>query len=375
MFNERLRQNNFNFGAGSSFPNLTGSQAVNDNVSTFDVAALPVTPPGMTVWPRNNTMPTIYSWYAGWQQEVPWHFTLDASYSGSHSVHLMDQRQLNALPAGYLQQNAAAYAAANNDVDVLRPYVGWGSLNAVETNSNARYNAMMLRLSRRFENNLSVNFNYTLSRAMNENDNDDSQIANPFNIRQSWGLAGYDQTHVFSTDVVYDLPSVRGALDRPALRAILNGWEVTGIFRVQSGMPFTIVSNGNLFGTDLEQQWVNVVGDPYAGQTKTQWINPAAIQRPEDGSWGNEKRNQFRLPTIPNLDASLIKNFRLSERMNLAYRFEVFNVANHPEIWAIDTTFNGDNPLSGLSTTDRTFGQPNSWRDQRTIQMALRFSF
>ena len=59
----------------------------------------------MTIWPSNNTMPSIYSWYVGIQHQLPARFALDVSYSGSHSVHLMDQRQVNAQPAGFLQNN------------------------------------------------------------------------------------------------------------------------------------------------------------------------------------------------------------------------------------------------------------------------------
>jgi hypothetical protein len=65
----------------------------------------------------------------------------------------------------------------------------------------------------------------------------------------------------------------------------------------------------------------------------------------------------------------------MGERMNLAYRLEVFNAPNHPEIWGLINSFTGDNPGSGISSTNKNFGQPNAWRDQRTIQMALRFSF
>ncbi len=109
MFNERLRQNNFNFGAGGQWPNLYSGTVYNGNVSGFSTAGVgsassPIQPPSMTIWPTNNTMPTIYSWYIGIQRQLPAKFALDLSYAGNHSVHLMDQRQVNALPAGYLHE-------------------------------------------------------------------------------------------------------------------------------------------------------------------------------------------------------------------------------------------------------------------------------
>ncbi len=371
MFNERLRQNNFNFGAGSSFPNVSNVYAINGNVSTINVGAITgqnpaVQAPNMTVWPRNNTMPSIYSWYFGVQRALPASFTLDVSYSGNHSVHLMDQRQLNALAAG------TTFGSANPLT--VAPYLGWGSLNSVETNGYSRYDGLLVRLSRRFIHGLTGNVNYTYSKAMDTNDNDSDQINNPFNIAQNYAVAGYDQTHVFSTDWVYDIPAVH-AFDRPVLRTVLNGWELTGIFRAQSGMPFSVMSNGNIYGWNAGSQYVDVVGDPYAGANSSQWLNQQAFVRPPDGQYGTAGRNAFRLPAVQNLDASLIKNFNFTETMKLVYRFEVFNVLNHPEIWGVNYNFSGDNPGSHISSTNNTFGQVNAWRDPRVIQMALRFQF
>ncbi len=370
MFNERLRQNNFNFGAGSSFPNVSNVYAINGNVSNIDVEAITsqnpaVQAPNMTVWPRNNTMPSIYSWYAGVQRALPGNFTLDVSYSGNRSVHLMDQRQINAFPAGF------TYGSLNPLT--IAPFLGWGNLNAVETNGYSRYNGLLMRLSRRFSHGLTGNVNYTLSKAMDTNDNDSDQINNPFSIAQNYAVAGYDQTNVFSTDWVYDIPS--HAFNNPVLRTLVNGWELTGIFRAQSGMPFSINSNGNLYGWNDGSQYVDVVGNPYAGANRSQWLNPQAFVRPADGQYGTSGRDAFRLPAVQNLDASLIKNFNFTETMKLVYRFEVFNVLNHPEVWGVNYSFSGDNPGSHISSTNNTFGQVNAWRDPRVIQMALRFQF
>jgi hypothetical protein len=383
MFNERLRQNNFSFSAGSSWPNQTNATAINGNVSSIDVGAVtgqnpPIPPPGELVWPRNNTMPSIYSWYFGIQRELASHTTLDVSYSGNRSVHLMDQRKVNALPAGTFVANPNLLGSVNKFADALRPYLGWGSLSAIETNAYANYNALLVRVNRRFSRGLTGSVNYTWSKALDIIDNDSDFINNPFNIRQQYGPAGYDQTHVFSTNWVYDFPNVTGGFDKPVVRQILNGWELTGIFRAQSGMPFTISGNGNLQGVDVGTSYgsgVDVVSDPYAGQTKTQWINPAAFRRPLDGAFGNMGRNALRLPSVVNLDASILKNFPIRESMRLTYRFEVFNAANHPEIWGVINNFSGDNPGSGISANNKNFGQPNQWRDSRTVQMALRFQF
>ena len=383
MFNERLRQNNFNFGAGTNYPNQFSSTALYGNVSSFSLASTGQSPPGMTIFPTDNTMPSIYSWYAGVQHELKGGFTLDASYSGNHAVHLMDQRQVNALPAGFTAQYPTLLPSVNNQYTALLPYRGWGNLTAVETNAYSRYNALMLRVTRRFVRGLTGNVNYTFSKTMDIVDNDSDQINNPFNIASQYAVAGYDQTHNFSTDWVYLFPKVT---DNRILGVLANGWEFTAILSVHSGMPFTVYSNGNLDAYNAGVQYVNVVGNPYAGQNSSQWINQAAFQQPTDGSYGSTGRNAFRLPWIQNLDSSLIKNFAIRENMKLVYRFEVFNVFNHPEIWglsgvtatggSLSAGFTGLGPGLGInSVSDATFGQVNAWRDPRTIQMALRFEF
>jgi hypothetical protein len=171
------------------------------------------------------------------------------------------------------------------------------------------------------------------------------------------------------------LPKVKGSLDSPFLRQVFNGWELSGMFRSQSGMPITITSNGNLFGANLGSQYANVVGSPYSGNNAFQWLNPAAFARPADGQWGTAGRNSVRLPAISNVDAALMKNFSIAEKAKVTFRCEVFNLFNHPQPWGVNSGFSGDNPGSGISVSALSFGQINSYRDARTLQLALRFAF
>lgn len=381
VFHERLRQNNFNFGAGGQWPNLSAGAVYNGNVASINPSLVaganaPIQPPGMTVWPSDNTMPTIYGWYAGVQRQLPAKFVLDVSYSGNHSIHLMDQRQVNALPAGYLLSNPNALKSVNYWSSALLPYTGWGSLTAIETLAYARYNAMMIRLNRRFSNNLSVNFNYTRSSAKGVAANDSDNINNPFNINQDYGPAGYDQPNVTTIDLVYMFPKLKNA--NMLMKQLVNGWELSGMFRAQSGMPLTVNSNGNMYGVNIGNnggQYATLIGDPYANTNSFQILNPLAFQRPADGSWGTTTRNEFRMPGIWNVDTALMKTFNITEVVKFTLRCEVFNLFNHPQVFGVNTSFSADNPLSGISASDTTFGQANTWRDARTLQLAARFTF
>ena len=102
-----------------------------------------------------------------------------------------------------------------------------------------------------------------------------------------------------------------------------------------------------------------------------QQLNPNS----QAGQFGNEGRNVVRGPGIENVDLSIFKNFRLTETARLQFRAECFNLFNHTQVWGINTGFGGDNPGSGISATNANFGQASSWRDARTLQLALRFAF
>lgn len=377
---ERLRQNNFNFGAGDTFPNNTGFGVFNTNVNNITPGPAgptgQIAPRAYNIFPVGNTMPTIYSWNLGIQRDLGHNFTLDLSYAGSRGIHLMVQRAINGTEAGFFLANPNARASVNFKDDALRPFRGFGSLTSIETSGTSSYNGLLVRLSRRLANHLTFNVNYTWSRTFDIVDNDSDNLVNPLDVQSNWAPAGYDATHSLTIDYVYQMPGVRGMLDNRVGRALLNGWEVSGITHYQSGFPFSIVSNGNLQGIDAGTQYVDLIGDPYAGQTSRQWLNPDAFARPQEGSRGNLHRHALRGPGWSNWDASLSKFVRFTESMNLKIGMDVFNLFNHPQVFGINTGFAGDNPGSGISSSTRgTFGTVAAFRDPRVLQFGARFQF
>ena len=310
----------------------------------------------MTVWPTNNTMPTIYSWYVGVQRQLPAKFSLDLSYSGNHAVHLMDQRQLNALPAGTFISNPNLSKSVNCYNNALLPYLGWGNLNAVETLGYSRYNAMMLRVSRRFANNLSVNFNYTYSKIMDIVDNDSDQINNPFNIRaelRAGRLRPAERSHPGLRLHAAEGEGIAGPAHPEA------GFQRMGTQRHDPVAIGHAAHHHFQREPDGSERWAaqyaNLTGDAYAGQNSFQWLNQAAFTRPAEGSYGSLARNALRMPGVRNVDANLVKNFNFTEAAKVQFRCEVFNLFNHPQVWGINTGFSGDNPGSAISDERQEF--------------------
>jgi len=380
VFYDRLRQNTFGQQAYAHWPNITSATALNGNLSRVDTsvaqgAAPAIAPPSFQIFARESVAPAIYQWNAGLQQQLKYGMVLDVSYVGSHGTHLMDLRLTNGLAAGTFIKYPTLSSAVNFKNDALRPYLGWGSLTAVETASTSSYEAMLVRLSRRFSRGLSVNVSYTWSRDFSDVNEDTDTIVNSFDRHAGWSPVSFDRTNILTIDYAYEFPKVRGSLNNPFGRAVLNGWQITGVTSFQTGLPFSVTSNGSLMGLDAGTQFPDVVGNPYAGQTSTQWLNPAAFARPADGSYGNLHRDALRLPGINNWDASLSRRIPISERVRLLFRADVFNVMNHPQIWTINTGFSADNPGARISTSNRTFGQPTSYRDPRIFQFSGKLTF
>ncbi|HKX28284.1 MAG TPA: Cna protein B-type domain-containing protein, partial [Blastocatellia bacterium] len=143
---------------------------------------------------------------------------------------------------------------------------------------------------------------------------------------------------------------------------ILGGWEISGITTISSG---PVSSPGIDTGTNGLATRPNLVGDQVEGpRTVAQWFNTSAFAAPAAGFFGNAGRNIIREPGTHKWDMSFFKNNRLNERMNLQFRAEFFNIFNHTNFNAINTTLG-----SG------SFGQVTGARDPRIIQFGLKLGF
>ena len=151
--------------------------------------------------------------------------------------------------------------------------------------------------------------------------------------------------------MLWDIPVGRGRtvdIQNGALNAIAGGWQVGSIITIQSGYPLNIFQGGDPSNTGHTFDRPDATGvDPYEGwdSTTAKWWNPAAFSRAADGKHGNMGRNTLTTPGAFAWDFSLLKDFNFTERHKLQFRFEAFNLPNHP-VWG--------NPDNGI--TSATFG-------------------
>jgi hypothetical protein len=168
--------------------------------------------------------------------------------------------------------------------------------------------------------------------------------------------------HNFTALLFYNLP---GRSTGP--QWLLQGWQVSGLLSFHTGQPFTVFTETDNSGTNELVQRVNQVGDPFAGVSHkmvtangtkfVQWVNPAAFAHPTLGTFGTMRRNQLYGPGFKDVDFSVLKNFRISERFNLQFRTEIFNLFNWANL-APPNTFNfaGPNAQNGFGQSITTIG-------------------
>jgi hypothetical protein len=194
-----------------------------------------------------------------------------------------------------------------------------------------------------------------------------------------WAPSQIDLKHNFTASVIYDLPFGRGKQfgnDWNKLTdSLLGGWQVTVIEKIasgfadplidsanSSGVAFNAGGNGNNFNRPDQISGCN----PYANQTKLQYINPACFVAPAGGSLGNANRVPVFGPDFVNTDFSVIKQFKLPwENMGLNFRAEFFNLFNHAQF---------GEPGSDINALG--FGSVNSIvNNPRLVQFGLKFTF
>jgi hypothetical protein len=377
MFHERIRQNTINFDGLGNPPlvyNPTLGAGKVDALSPSVVQGGLRFPVGISAVDAEGQIPTIYSWSVSLQRELGARTAIDVSYIGNRGRHLLFRRDLNQLLLG-TTTTPGVLASVNNLTNALRPYRGYTSVNTNEFGASSNYSGLQARLSRRFAKQFTGNVNYTWSRALGDTDNDSAGLGYAYDRRREWGLLGFDRLQVLTLDFVYELPQFSSG--NGLMKTVFNGWQLNGIARFWSGNPATITSNANpgTLGCGVRADYVS--GNVQLDQPdRFNYFNIFAFARPAEGSLGNLEKNTLRLPGINQWDLSLFKNTKLTERVNLQFRFETFNSFNHTQWGGVNTGINPPNPGQPLTQATRgSSGQVTDTRDPRSLQLSLKLLF
>ena len=312
---------------------------------------------------------TPYTWeyLLNVQRELGASSVVEFGYLGSISRKLESLRAVNeALPG-------------TTPIITRYPYPNFGRIQLVDNGVNGNYNAASIKLTRRFAKGYSVLSSYTYAKSIDSSSGirvqgqDTLFPQNSYCLACERGRSAFDTRHRFVTSALYDLPVGRGRqmnVSNGVLNAIVGGWQTGMIMTLQTGFPQTI----SIGGTDRSGAGglfdrPNATGaDPnLSNRTTNLWINKDAYALQPAGTFGNVGRNTFIGPSFFTLDFSAHKEFNIPrlENHRLQYRFEGFNILNHP-VWGAP---NGNILSSG-------FGQITGTAvAMRQLQMALKYTF
>jgi hypothetical protein len=326
-------------------------------------------PSNLSMLPRHLATPSVISYNLGVQQQLPFSVILDVGYVGNLARHLARTVNINQLPVG------TRLNAPNSGINVnaLRPYPGYASINERDQGDNSNYNALQITASRRMGSGFSITGNYTFSRAL---DTSSGTPQDSYNARVDYGLSSVHRAHLLNVNYIYDIPFFAKAR-KPIVRHALGGWELAGVTTYQSGAPNTVTALVDSARIGSASTRAELIGNPKldaSERTLARWFNTEAFLAPEKmigGRFGNSGRNILIGPGFSQWDASVMKNFNLTEKARLQFRAESFNFLNHPSFTGIDTTVRFDS----AGHPAQTYGAVTGAGPARVLEFGMKLLF
>jgi hypothetical protein len=333
----------------------------------------------------NFREPYVESWNLAVQRSLPWNLVFEVAYVGNHGV---DQPAIDALNASRtLGADAAGqplFQKFGRKAGVDNRYIGLSSM----------YNGLQAKLDKRFSSGFALTTAYTYSKAMGFQ-SEDSGLDTYINQKRNWRRVNFNRTHYFVQSYVYELPFGKGKrfLASGPAGLVLGGWQVNGILSLGTGTPLSFSGTSSVLhapGNNNTLNWFGPGKIPIlhgAGPGK-QWFQgticnfnsakgalvttqcfaqpgaEVAAGQPVPFEFGNLGWNPIDGPGFWNLDASVFRNFSITERWKLQIRGEAFSVINTPQ-W--------NNPSTDINSTN--FGYITGAGGSRSIQLAAKIIF
>jgi hypothetical protein len=203
--------------------------------------------------------------------------------------------------------------------------------------------------------------------------------------RRNYAVAGFDRPHNFQAYGNYELPFGHGKrwVSQGIASKIMGGWQLNGILSRESGTPFTVGSSGSSVNAPGNTQTANqilpnvtILGGHGIGANGASYFNPLAFAPVTTVNFGNSGRDILRGPGVFNVNASIFRNFSITERFKLQFRMETFNLSNTPQFGnpgatVTSATFNSDGSVKALNG----YTQITSASNERQLRFALKLSF
>ncbi|MDX2034271.1 MAG: TonB-dependent receptor [Blastocatellia bacterium] len=329
---------------------------------------------GTQTFPQVFNRGYIQSFNLTLQRDIGWGFTAQAAYVGSRAIRQTANVNINAGDVG-----------GGNAGRALAKFGRIANINMLVPFNTTTYDSLQTQLTRRLSPGAQMGITYTFSTSIGYADNSDSGLT--WHAVSQWARnrarTNFDRPHNLQIFGIYELPFGQGkrwASSGPAA-LLAGGWQFNAVMSKTSGTPFTVTSAatslnapGNTQTADQVKSEVRILGGIGRGAS---YFDPTAFAPVTAVRFGTVGRNSMRGPSVFNLDSSLFRNFKLTERFGLQFRAEVFNLTNTP-------AFN--NPGANASAPTRNadgsiintngFGEITSAQGtERQFRFALKLSF
>jgi hypothetical protein len=346
---------------GLSFSDLKNIDPYASSDTVFNISSRDV---------NSNEIPRIANMSLTIEKRLPWRNIFTVAYVGTQARHLPQQINVNIIPLGTLLSGTLAAGSANPsnlsipvnraalDASVLktyRPFSAYNSVGFYDFTGTSSYHSLQATLSHQGKN-LQYFATYTFGKALGTvatNETDGAAWADPIDTRhRSWGVLPFDRTHVFNMSYNYSFPKLaRGSFENGFTKAVLNGWQMSGITTWASGIPIRLKFTGDIATAGQAQAWYG--SDAFNGTNagaSLGAVTPVYLGNPSTGSsktLGNKlfDLGQLGIPTFPNsgpavppfylrtpsrsnFDVSFFKNFNITESKKIQFRTGLFNVFN-----------------------------------------------
>lgn len=304
----------------------------------------------------------ILSYTASVQQELMGGAVLTVAYVGSQGRNLFLRSVTNKITGVTMNPTTGAGTA-------VREFGSrFAEIDYKTSGGTSNYNALQTTLNRRFNTGLSLAAQYTWAHDLGNTggSNEANTAGNPYNFRADFGSNNFDIRQSLNLTTLYELPFGRGrkfgkSISRGA-DLVLGGWQLGGVINARSGVPMDVLitrpdityvdkrdgkeyatpvlgTDGTIYTTPV----VNTLGggnsrnirrpnvvagvNPYLSNDRS-LINPAAFSIPAPGTFGNSSRNSLTGPKLAQFDLTLSKKFSLTEKVNMEFRSEIYNLFN-----------------------------------------------
>ncbi|MGB6725591.1 MAG: carboxypeptidase regulatory-like domain-containing protein, partial [Terracidiphilus sp.] len=291
----------------------------------------------------NFKLGVTQAWNVSVEQGIKSNMVARVAYVGTETYH----------QSTIIDENPGVYygaSSANNGARALAPTFG-GNILDMFSPGTASYNSLQSTIEWKQSHGLQFQSNLTWSKAIDDTSSSDisfgyNAIGDPYDLGWSRGVSSQSFPIVWVSNFVYAMPTLKGS--NLLMRETLGGWEVSGIYNWFSGAGLTINGGANGSNNSFSDQGEDR-GDYVTGQalnvkqgSRNQWLNKyfntEAFTPNAPGTFGDTGKNIMRAPHTTYGDAGIDKNWQSAERSGVQFRWEFFNVFNHPSFGSPGTT-------------------------------------